>query len=328
MRVESVRSLKRELFEEGRSRDRLSVEQVLAFGVDRRLGRSADATSVRMPSGVSLGISLPRGKARAQGFRLAVRLQSGSPEARAYATYVAGRAAREVDLEVVGPVRGLDARRSKRDPVSPGLSIGLGGVVDAGTLGLFATGARGSFLVSCNHVIGPVAGATRGHVVVQPGPRDQGTEQDGLAAFAHAVALKAAGANTVDAAAAQLTGARRVDPTFGRVTMRGVVAADALIDLVQGRVWKLGRTTGKTQGTLSAVELDGLGVSLGGATYRFDGQLEIKETPTGQFALPGDSGAVVLSGDLAVGLLFAGAETFSYANPLAVALDLLKLVPM
>jgi hypothetical protein len=93
-------------------------------------------------------------------------------------------------------------------------------------------------------------------------------------------------------------------------------------------VEKLGRTTGHTNGRITAVEVDAVAVQYGHAVYRFDDQIEIQGR-TGAFSAGGDSGSVIWrSRDRApVALLFAGSETggatgsgVTFANPLATVL--------
>ena len=98
------------------------------------------------------------------------------------------------------------------------------------------------------------------------------------------------------------------------------------------QVEKVGRTTGITQGRITAIELDdvvvGYGEQLG--ELRFDNQIEVEGTGTGPFSRGGDSGSLVyrLPGGEAVGLLFAGSETggengsgLTYLNPIGTVLE-------
>jgi hypothetical protein len=90
-------------------------------------------------------------------------------------------------------------------------------------------------------------------------------------------------------------------------------------------VFKVGRTTGLTEGVISALEVDDLEVEYDDGDLRFDDQLEIAPAGNEPFSLGGDSGSLIVDGDRkAVGLLFAGNdEDASYANPIQTVLDTL-----
>ena len=99
-------------------------------------------------------------------------------------------------------------------------------------------------------------------------------------------------------------------------------------------VAKHGRTTGRTRGTITAIELDNLQVQYDIGVVRFDDQIEVQGAD-GLFSQGGDSGSLVFTvggattagGALAVGLLFAGSETggpggtgLTYVNPIVAVL--------
>lgn len=115
---------------------------------------------------------------------------------------------------------------------------------------------------------------------------------------------------------------------YGRRRLRGVVPVDEIQSSLG--VWKLGRTTGHTRGSVSAIEVDHVTVDYDGTFHTFDGQLEVTGR-TRPFSKAGDSGALVVDeAHRGVGLLFAGSDRggllgigVSYANPLQTVLDLL-----
>ena len=96
-------------------------------------------------------------------------------------------------------------------------------------------------------------------------------------------------------------------------------------------VAKVGRTTGKTTGRVTAFELDRFIVEFDIGLLRFDDQIEIDGADE-MFSDGGDSGSLILDADRrAVALLFAGTETggtgnlgLTYANPLHPVLDALN----
>lgn len=331
MRIESVRALKEELFTQKESSWRIGLLRGLSESTITVMGvaavRPRGASVWLPPAGVSLGIA-PRETKRVDGYRLAVRVRDIEPTTDSYVSYVCGRAAREVDVVFTGPIRPLARARARKAHISSGCSIGIDGVDDAGTLGFFAKDGSKTCLVSCNHVIGVLAGATRGHFVTQPGPADKGTRADAIATFVRAVRLNPKAPNKVDAALAHLNDERVVSSHIDGEKMK-VVPSTQLLEFFEEEVWKVGRTTKRTTGKLTSVELDNVVVSMGGKSYRFDGQLEIAPRRASKpFAEGGDSGAVVLSGSKGLGLVFAGNARVAYANPLQTVLKSLRVSPM
>ncbi len=156
---------------------------------------------------------------------------------------------------------------------------------------------------------------------------------DVVGSFAALIKLLPKG-NRVDAAWAladpKCTDAKRIADYAGR--RRGaLVKADDIVK--SAGVWKLGRTTGLTKGTITAVELDHVSVGypdLGEAV--FDSQIEVVGAG-GPFSLPGDSGSFIFNDDnRPLGLLFGGstsggpkASGRTYASPLETVLELLNL---
>ena len=98
-------------------------------------------------------------------------------------------------------------------------------------------------------------------------------------------------------------------------------------------VAKLGRITGFTHGRVTAFEIDNLIVGFDVGDLRFDNQIEIESTADRLFSDGGDSGSLIVTGDLhAIGLLFSGSDQggadgqgLTFANPLRPVLDALKV---
>jgi hypothetical protein len=89
-------------------------------------------------------------------------------------------------------------------------------------------------------------------------------------------------------------------------------------------VSKLGRTSGLTDGRVTAVDIDNLVIRYDIGNLRFDNQIEVEGLGPSPFSRPGDSGALVYTkaGREAVGLIFAGSgqggsngRGLSFANP-------------
>jgi hypothetical protein len=92
-------------------------------------------------------------------------------------------------------------------------------------------------------------------------------------------------------------------------------------------VVKLGRTTGRTRGVVSAIEVDRVIVGYDRGELRFDDQLEISPAGRTPFSRGGDSGSLIVDDNRRpAALLFAGndADT-TYANPLPTVLQALKV---
>ena len=92
-------------------------------------------------------------------------------------------------------------------------------------------------------------------------------------------------------------------------------------------VYKIGRTTGRTRGRVTAVEMDSLRVEYDMGVISFDGQIEIEPANAGAFSRGGDSGSLIVDERLcAIGLLFAGnGVDATYANPITDVLEALDV---
>lgn len=140
--------------------------------------------------------------------------------------------------------------------------------------------------------------------------------------------LRRRGANRVDAAFAILAEDVEADltgPDLGQVA-EDVPLAEGLL------VQKTGRTTGLTQGEVTASELDDVAVEYGIGTLMFYGAFEVRGSH-GPFSSGGDSGSVVVGvhDGAGYGLLFAGTEggnPLTYCNSLAEVLTELDTRPL
>lgn len=328
MKLESARELKQELYEPLRGRGGLSPQETVEVSVPAE--RTVDVPLLQ-PS-LALGIApQPGGE-----FHLAVRVQHRDlmSSARLDAIHQAARG--EIDVRYVGRLTKLSATETLRTrPVRPGLSVGHYAIT-AGTIGAFVrlNGADEPRLLSNNHVLADEDRGTIGDAILQPGQLDGGEDdQDRIANLERFIALDPAAVNRVDAALAVLDDPGDIDPALpGIGHVRQTLAPEHADQVV-----KLGRTTGLTHGSVSAIEVDNVIVEFSTGALRFDGQIEISGTASGPFSLGGDSGSLVVAADdpRAVGLLFAGSDQggpkgygVTYANPIGAvfgALDIGRL---
>jgi len=200
-----------------------------------------------------------------------------------------------------------------------------------GTLGaLVEDGSGNQYILSNNHVLARTNVATIGEDIIQPGLIDQSPTcfKDttdvvaDLSAFIP-ILFKTKGTmppNAVDAAIAQVR-VGKVDPT-GFVMDIGTLSSDTVAPSLGMAVKKSGRTTGVTNGNITAVSAT-IDVSLGsGKTARFVDQIVVGP---GNFIAAGDSGSLmvedVVANPRAVGLLFAGSSTTAIANPIGHVLN-------
>jgi S1-C subfamily serine protease len=224
------------------------------------------------------------------------------------------------------------------------------GLLSVGTLGFFLRDAKDTYLVSNNHVIGKSSDKARartvlGEAVVQPGTLDltdielrllptevQLVKEVKIAEVAAIVPLqfmtpKKIPVNKVDAAAARLVDSQRSRSDIDRLAFGGGILRTSAYQadrndpnkvLGESRVYKVGRTTGYTEGVVIALAATATIGYAGGSAY-FAGQLVVRATTdnVGPFSNPGDSGSAVLNArHELVGLLFAGSQQQTLVNPI------------
>ncbi len=206
-------------------------------------------------------------------------------------------------------------------PVPCGVSIGHYQIT-AGTLGCLVRHSDGhDYILSNNHVLANSNSANQGDPIYQPGPHDGGGSGSTIANLSSWVPL-VGGTNFVDAALAEPYN-NSVDPEILDIgPLRGV--SDPVLD---SPVRKSGRTTGLTAGILrfTGAYLQVNYGSLG--NLRFDDQMVIESANASTpFSSGGDSGSIIVDdADGVVGLLFAGSDTFTLANPIQSVFDRLHL---
>ncbi len=222
-----------------------------------------------------------------------------------------------------------DDRQRKAGALQPGFII-------IGTLGCFVTLSDGATaILSNNHVL---AGENRGlngkDRILQPGNLTFTAPQH-IATLTNFVALKPSPANArpargnvvfnaVDAAVAKLEHGMASSQTY--LPSRTQPAPHGLGTAKVGdRVFKIGRTTGLTFGTITAVGtvVGPIGYSPGNCW--FSQQFEIVGDHGTMFSDHGDSGSAIVSttGEV-LGLLYAGNGTHTYACPIQAVLTALS----
>lgn len=279
------------------------------------------------PFPVSLGIvGRPGGECR-----LAVRATHWDAEIQVLVERIRQVAADEVEVRRVGPIEAQQTPNLKQRNRPLRIGCSCAHRLEAlGTLGCFVRrpGVPGLFLLSNNHVFAQENHPEPFKDVLQPAIGDMGTQGDRVAELVDFIALTPQH-NVVDAAIAKITGSIETDrrQLLGLGQLSGIRAAP----LVTGdTVFKVGRTTSKTEGRVRAWDLPNVEVRYGGGVKRFfDHQTEIDPLPgQARFSDRGDSGSLLVDVDLrAAGLLFSGAVSgnASYANQIGRVFELLNL---
>lgn len=312
---------------------------------------SAFETKIEAPAAIrSLGIRTQALGSQAEALRsfaigiskakkehvLAVRVQRRSLLDHPMLETIKKRTKGEIDVRYVGKISKLETPstlQKKRRPMVIGCSIGHFKIT-AGTLGCFVKlrTTQKTMILSNNHVLANENNARAGDAILQPGNFDGGTAQDAVAKLFKFIKLKKTAVNFVDCAIAEplagITFNQKKLGTFGNLLGLG---PDVLGE--GNAVRKVGRTTGETQGSVTAFELDNVVVAYDLGNVRFDNQVEIEGSGTSSFSDGGDSGSLIVNADnLGVALLFAGGDTggsnnmgLTYANPLKAVLDALSV---
>jgi hypothetical protein len=242
----------------------------------------------------------------------------------------------EIDYRFVGRVSSLATlwHQQRQRPLLIGASVAHYQVT-AGSIGGFPTHSESEkrVVLSNNHVLANEGRGAIGDVIVQPGPYDGGTvSRYRIGELLKFVPMKTTG-NIVDAAIASIDDGVQFDVTQlrGLATLAGVRTTD----LRPGdSVAKVGRTTGVTHGTVTAIELDSLVIDYDVGQLSFDRQLEFEGSDDLAFSQGGDSGSLIIdSENRASSLLFAGSEQggqngkgLTYGNPINDVIAALGLV--
>lgn len=333
MEIDSVRALKKEV------NARILRPLVRAAEQGGRHGiaaRSLLATTPYEP-GIALGVAAGRSP---RDFRLAVRVQRRSLAPGNMSELAAGLdqlCSDEYDLRVVGSIHKRAPRpwqRKAQRPLLIGSSVGHIDIT-AGTIGAIALHQPSGKLVllSNSHVLADEGRASPGDGILQPGTADGGLDPENLVAkLLMDVPLRRDRANVVDAAIATIGRRFDADPTTlrGLGILRGLRDEPVLPGLI---VAKVGRTSGRTNGRVTAIELDDVVVDFEIGQLRFERQIEIEGIGDRAFSAPGDSGSLIVDErGGACGLLFAGSDVggknglgLTFANDLQSVFRRLRL---
>lgn len=248
---------------------------------------------------------------------------------------------REIEFVYGGRVRTSSAwHRTRIDPLQLGASVGHRDVT-AGTLGCFAVDRQTQRLgiLSNNHVLADVNAGKIGDDILQPARADGGVLRDKIGTLQKFVPIRFAGAsNQMDGAWAELDGNRNRSPRdlidSAGVAVTSVASTRPVTLQPLDKVIKMGRTTGYTQGEVTAVNVMNLVVNMGsGLLARFDHAVQIGSLAQNAFSKGGDSGSIILRNDgLPGALLFAASASggnhnqgMTFANPLDLVLNTLGL---
>lgn len=338
MRLQSARDLKLEAFE---TIVKPFVEEAAAKTLPP-LAVAAGSAASRPHRSFALGVARRGGE-----YKLAIRVQRQGLMLGKVIERLVAKAKGEVDLRLVGRVDKRPAKlkakplavqpwnREDMRPMIIGSSIGHHAVT-AGSLGAFVHEAdtQHVYALSNNHVLANENAAKKGDVVLQRARADGGRigKQD-MALLERFQAIDFTGRNTIDAALAKAD-MDSIDPSLLRGIDKGVdrvLRGAAAVDLEE--VSKIGRTTGPTEGRVTAIEVDNVVVGYEAGDATFDDCLEVESITDEPFSDGGDSGSLIVNRAFkGVGLLFAGSDTggsnglgVTYANPLLTVLRDLKV---
>jgi hypothetical protein len=331
MKLDSARELKLALSSQLLSALAAPIRMRALAGPARAISiPDVTAPEAQMPT-IALGV-VPHKRG---DFRLAVRVQRRALEQSRELELIRKQAKGEVEVRYIGRVlKRAPWYQEQQRPLRIGCSVGHYKIT-AGTLGCFVRPRAGGDIavLSNNHVLANENHAKKGDVILQPGAYDGGKNPaDGVAKLSNFIRIKRTGANLVDCAMASVNSGIQSDLT--KITGLGKLAGLGAAFVDEGtKVSKLGRTTGLTQGRVTAFELDNVVIEYDIGHLRFDNQLEIESDGDGPFSQGGDSGSLIVDKDLlGVGLLFAGSDQgganeqgLTYANPLRTVLDALKI---
>ncbi len=220
-----------------------------------------------------------------------------------------------------------DPRKPFPRPVPIGVSAGQVDVT-AGTIGARVRSGDRVFALSNNHVFANKNDASPGDHILQPGRIDGGAAPADAIGRLHdfepirfCLPFPACPENRIDAAVAATTTAQlgQGTPPGGYGIPREATVAPRLGMAVQ----KYGRTTGHTTGRITGLNAT-VNVGFRDGQARFSGQIVVSQPG---FSGPGDSGSLIVTGGAAgqdrrpVGLLFAGSDASTLANPIDAVLD-------
>lgn len=302
----------------------LSAARELKEIISLRLPPYVTLRSDGRPAIVGVGVAPAE---RAGDFRIAVRARLEGDLTPGAIRFLKRATAREFDLRVTGPIT----------PRSRPLIIGATTAHTRGcwgTVGFFArrnADGREGF-VSNNHVIAREDDGVDGDDVIHPD--GGGGRPDVVGRLSGDYPLLKGGPKRVDCAFARLVPGVDVErASLGRSEQLRSTAAPAVGPVVVGKV---GQTTGRTDGRMSAFMLTDVQVDYSFGAVQFQDQIEIESLTTAPFSRGGDSGSLIFTRDhQPLGLLFAGSflggttdSGLTYANPIGEVFEALGITLM
>jgi len=338
MRLDSVRGLKQQLLG--------TLERIFGRATNLSVGARPVDSLPELHRSVALGVAPHQGE-----YRLAVRVQRPSLIESPLLRQLTSQAKGEVDVRLVGRIDKRAKTRRRRQAVTKPAAVpwyqndtrplligaSVGHVeVTAGTIGAFVTRGGLTYLLSNNHVLANEDRASAADWILQRAAYDGGRQPaQRVARLRYWVKLKPGGINFVDCAIAEVEKRVPCDTTRLRGLANGdrALAGVGSTPIDEGEsVFKIGRTTGATEGRVTAFDLDNVVVNYDSGNLRFDNQIEIEGAGARSFSDGGDSGSLILNSRMeAVALLFAGGDSggrnglgLTYANPLGPILAELK----
>lgn len=204
---------------------------------------------------------------------------------------------------VVGSIQPMVlSHTAKYRPALGGISIGNPDI-GAGTLGAIIYLNNEPYIASNLHVLGSYTQAKKGIVTLQPGCIDGGEEPDDIIGYL-SWWQKLGANNLIDFALAKPLDPSLVEEKILEVDGYEVFPSTAEIG---DQVVKSGRTTGLTQGQVTAADAS---CKITGTDFTFHDLLLVEGNDP--LCMPGDSGSAVLRNHDLVGFLFAGSSDPPY----------------
>jgi hypothetical protein len=218
------------------------------------------------------------------------------------------------DVIEVGQITKQTGFKSHVRPVQPGYSCGHG-LISAGTIGgIFLDDRNKPVILSNNHVIANENLAKVGDLIYQPGPSDYAKkDSNAIGKLFKYVRLKRKD-NDQDSAIARINGSllssNMISDIYPQINNRLTGFAQAKIGQT---VQKCGRTTGYTTGRVLGLNAS-FSIRYDFGMARFNKCIVLSAMSKG-----GDSGSIIQDMDgNAIGLLFAGSEKVTIANPIDI----------
>jgi hypothetical protein len=217
-----------------------------------------------------------------------------------------------------------------------GSSCSPSNVLFAGTIGALIKREDDLFLLSNNHVIGGCNHAPVNTIIMTPAPRDSigGIAPLEIGRLSALCPLRSGDISfvepcTTDAAIAKITNPALVTSWQGDDINGYDTPTLYALPKAGMKVKKIGRTTGLTHGTIESLTVGTVKLPYKvegfNATVYFKDFWFIKGDDNTAFAMPGDSGSLVVSedGNIALGLIFAANGQYACITPLKSIFDAL-----